>query len=1303
MQLVLHEWLGGLVVGLVGGSWSDAACPTCNPAGPILEVPDSSAGLRRRKREWVIPPISLSENLRGVFPKEISKIKSSLSRETKMVYSITGEGADQPPVGLFTVNRNNGSLYVTKPLDREAKDKYVLQVHAVSPDDYGVKEVPMEVIVTVIDQNDNKPIFTQNPFLGSVPEASAKDFEFMTVTATDADDPNTANADIRYSIISQNPQQPNPSLFDINPVTGGIRVKSGGLDRENYPEYTLLIQAADLEGNGLVTTGTAVITVTDSNDNAPQFEKTSIEVEWVIPPVSISENNRGPYPREISQIKSSLSREIKMVFGITGEGADQPPVGLFTVNRNLGWLFVTKPLDREAKDKYVLQVHAISADGEVKEAPMEIIVNVIDQNDNKPVFTHNPFLGSVPEAAGPGFEFMTVTATDADDPNTANADIRYSIISQNPQQPNPSLFDINPVTGGIRVKSGGLDRENFPEYTLLIKAADLEGNGLVTTGTAVITVTDSNGNAPQFEKTSYNVSVPENKVGAVVVKLPVTDGDEPQSPAWSAKFRIIGGNNGGFFNISTGPNKQEGIITTVKPLNFEQNNNYTLLVVVENDVVFGKSHLTSTATVIVNVEDVNEAPVFDPVEKIISKPKDLAVGTELAIYTATDPDRAKTQRVNLTYRRFSNNPSDMPDVFLQRLAVDEDVSEMLANGTNSQPWLNHEEPYPEDVAKATDDTQGPVLELPNSSAGLRRRKREWVIPPISFSENDRGPYPKEMVQIKSSHARETKMVYSISDEGADQPPVRLFAINRNTGWLFVTKPLDREAKDKYVLQVHAISADGEVKEAPMEVIVNVIDQNDNKPVFTQNPFLGSVPEAAGFEFMTVTATDADDPNTANADIRYSIIRQNPQQPNPSLFDINPVTGGIRVKSVGLDRENYPEYTLLIQAADLEGNGLVTTGTAVITVTDSNDNAPHHEHHLFQNYPEYTLLIQAADLEGNGLVTTGTAVITVTDSNDNAPQFEKTSYSVSVPENKAGAVVVKLPVTDGDEPQSPAWSAKFRIVSGNNGGFFNISTGPNKQEGIITTVKPLDFELNNKYTLLVAAENDLPFINPLTTSTAMVIVNVQDVNEAPVFDPVEKIISKPEDLAVETELTVYTATDPDTAKTQTVIYGVGADPADWLRVDKETGLIRVRSPMDRESPFVKDGKYKVLILAVDDDPVPATGTGTLVINMENVTDNAPVIEKREIRVCNKESTPVLLSVTDGPGFAAPYSVQLQEDSRRDWTARMDETKTGIILTLITALKPGEYNVVLRVYDTSKHFQDNTVQASVRDCTGDCPRL
>lgn len=80
---------------------------------------------------------------------------------------------------------------------------------------------------------------------------------------------------------------------------------------------------------------------------------------------------------------------------------------------------------------------------------------------------------------------------------------------------------------------------------------------------------------------------------------------------------------------------------------------------------------------------------------------------------------------------------------------------------------------------------------------------------------------------------------------------------------------------------------------------------------------------------------------------------------------------------------------------------------------------------------------------------------------------------------------------------------------------------------------LDYENNNKFTLLVAVENDIPFAKPLPTSTATVIVNVLDVNEAPVFEPKEMIIFRAENAPVDSELAVYTATDPDTSRNQKI--------------------------------------------------------------------------------------------------------------------------------------------------------------------------
>ncbi|XP_067256349.1 cadherin-1-like isoform X2 [Chanodichthys erythropterus] len=237
-----------------------------------------------------------------------------------------------------------------------------------------------------------------------------------------------------------------------------------------------------------------------------------------------------------------------------------------------------------------------------------------------------------------------------------------------------------------------------------------------------------------------------------------------------------------------------------------------------------------------------------------------------------------------------------------------------------------------------------VLMFPKYLTGLKRAKREakkgWVIPPFRVPENSRGPFPMKLVQIKSDYSKEAQMAYRITGEGADLDPKEIFTIERLSGNLFVTRALDRETKASYRIKVHATGVGVNVAEKPMEIIVHVLDQNDNKPVFTQNPFNGNVPEAAeiGHEFMTVTATDADDPETDNAVIRYSIIKQEPESPNPKMFEINSVTGGIRVNSLGLDREKWSKYTLTVVAADMEGNGLSSTATAVITVTDGTDDA-----------------------------------------------------------------------------------------------------------------------------------------------------------------------------------------------------------------------------------------------------------------------------------------------------------------------------------------------------------------------------
>lgn len=550
-----------------------------------------------------------------------------------------------------------------------------------------------------------------------------------------------------------------------------------------------------------------------------------------------------------------------------------------------------------------------------------------------------------------------------------------------------------------------------------------------------------------------------------------------------------------------------------------------------------------------------------------------------------------------------------------------------------------------------------MIYFPKATKGLKRMKRDWVIPDINFVENDRGPFPKFVSRIRSSDDKDKIIYYSITGNGADKPPIDLFTMDKSTGILYVTQPLDREAQANYSFLAHAVAEGSGQAETPMEIKVIVIDQNDNKPIFTQDTYTGEVAESSpiNFEIIQVKANDADQENTDNSDVRYKILSQEPTLPAGDMFTINPVSGAIRVNAKGLDREKNPKYTLGVQAADMRGDGLTGFTTVILTVTDSNDNAP---------------------------------------------IYTQTQFTATVPENKKDALVAKMLVTDKDDAHTPAWNAKFTIVDGNKDGLFTVVTGPNKQEGIVTTAKGLDFEMVSKHTLLVAVENEVPFAVTLPTATATITITVEDVNEAPIFEPAVKLVSKPENLDIDAEIVQYTAYDPDTARKQTIKYKVLRDPAGWLNVNKDTGLVTVKAPMDREQLFVKNDIYTALIGAIDNDEVPATGTGTLEIKLEDVNDNAPTINERDIRVCNKEPGSHLLTVTDrdGPGFSAPFSVTLEGSSNSNWTAKMNDTRTGIILQLVRELDPGSYTVHLRVSDNHNLEQLSTIMAEVCNCKG-----
>ncbi|XP_014955998.3 cadherin-3 [Ovis aries] len=551
-----------------------------------------------------------------------------------------------------------------------------------------------------------------------------------------------------------------------------------------------------------------------------------------------------------------------------------------------------------------------------------------------------------------------------------------------------------------------------------------------------------------------------------------------------------------------------------------------------------------------------------------------------------------------------------------------------------------------------------ALKISPPTPVLRRRKREWVVPPISVPENGKGPFPQRLNQLKSNKDRGTKIFYSITGPGADSPPEGIFAIEKETGWLLLNKPLDREKIAKYELFGHAVSENGASVEDPMNISIIVTDQNDHKPKFTQDVFRGSVLEGVlpGTSVMQVTATDEDDAvNTYNGVVAYSIHSQEPKDPHDLMFTVHRSTGTISVISSGLDRERVPEYTLTIHATDMDGDGSSTTAMAIVEILDANDNAP---------------------------------------------IFDPQKYEARVPENTVSHEVQRLTVTDLDAPNSPAWRATYRIVGGDNGDHFTITTDPESNQGILTTKKDLDFEAKTQHTLYVEVINEVPFVVKLPTSTATIVVHVEDVNEPPVFVPPSKVIKIQEGISIGEPVCNYTAQDPDKGS-QKISYRILRDPAGWLAMDPDSGQVTAAGILDREDEqFVRNNIYEVMVLATDDGSPPITGTGTLLLTLMDINDHGPVPEPRQITICNQSPVPQVLNITDKDlsPHTAPFQAQLTHDSDVYWTAEVSEKGDTVALSLKKFLKQDNYDVHLSLSDHGNKEQLTVIKATVCNCHG-----
>ncbi|XP_005444538.1 cadherin-12 isoform X1 [Falco biarmicus] len=357
---------------------------------------------------------------------------------------------------------------------------------------------------------------------------------------------------------------------------------------------------------------------------------------WVWNQFFVLEEYMGSEPQYVGKLHSDLDKGVGTVkYTLSGDGAGT----VFTIDETTGDIHAIRSLDREEKPFYTLRAQAVDVDTKKPLEPeSEFIIKVQDINDNEPKFLDGPYVASVPEMSPVGAYVLQVKATDADDPTYGNsARVVYSILQGQP------YFSIDPKTGVIRTALPNMDREVKEQYQVLIQAKDMGGQlgGLAGTTTVNITLTDVNDNPPRFPKSIFHLKVPESShVGSAIGRIRAVDPDFGKNA--EIEYNIVPGDGGNLFDITTDENTQEGVIKLKKPLDFETKKAYTFKVEASNLHLDHRFHsvgpFKDTATVKINVLDMDEPPVFSKPTYTMEVYEDTPVGTIIGAVTAQDLD-----------------------------------------------------------------------------------------------------------------------------------------------------------------------------------------------------------------------------------------------------------------------------------------------------------------------------------------------------------------------------------------------------------------------------------------------------------------------------------------------------------------------------------------------------------------------------------------------------------------------------------------------------------------------------------------
>ena len=342
---------------------------------------------------------------------KLAATDADLAINAQITYTLDSSVA----AAAFSINATTGQLQTASAMDFETTRTYAF--NAIATD--GKYQASAQVEITVGNLNDNIPMFAK-AYLVNVSESSAVSSHVVTVTATDKD-PFGA---LSYSLLN------NTATFSIDSQSGEIKT-TVGLDRETKDRYVIAVEVTDGGSPSFTARTNVTVTIDDVNDNAPYFVKPSATV-------SVPENVAARFCISVNASdKDTGVNGMLKYFIVTAAGSD-----LFTVDKSTGVVSTAVGLDREKYSSHVVSIVAKDkGNPSLTSQPFVLSVNVIDANDNVPLFVREYNNETISEGANVGTGVFEILAKDLD--VGINAEIVYSITGGN----TGNVFKVDNKTG----------------------------------------------------------------------------------------------------------------------------------------------------------------------------------------------------------------------------------------------------------------------------------------------------------------------------------------------------------------------------------------------------------------------------------------------------------------------------------------------------------------------------------------------------------------------------------------------------------------------------------------------------------------------------------------------------------------------------------------------------------------------------------------------------------------------------------------------------------------------------------------